>query len=74
MQVILHTTPAMVIAGKGKKLRDKNDEYKEAYTDEEGIEHEEYFPHYTDVVFIPGSLTEEEVKELYVEEEIEEVE
>ena len=74
MQIILHTTPAMAIAEKGKKLRDKNDEYKEAYVDEEGIEHEEYFPHYTDVVFIPNSLTEEQVKELYVEEEIEEVE
>ena len=74
MQVILHTTPAMVIAAKGKKLRDKNDEYKEAYVDEEGNEIEEHLPHYTDVVFIPNSLTEEQVKELYVEEEIEEVE
>ena len=74
MQVILHTTPAMVIAGRGKKLRDVNDVYKEAYVDEEGIEHEEHLPHYTDVVFIPNSLTEEQVKELYVEEEIEEVE
>ena len=74
MQIILHTTPAMVIADEGKKLRDKNDEYKEAYVDEEGNEIEEHLPHYTDVVFIPSSLTEEQVKELYVEEEIEEVE
>ena len=74
MQVILHTTPAMVIAGKGKKLRDKSDGYKEAYIDEEGNEVEEHLPHYTDVVFIPNTLTEEQVKELYVEEEIEEVE
>ncbi len=72
MQVILHTTPAMVIAEKGKKLRDKNDEYKEAYTDEEGYEVPEHFPHYSTVVFIPNSLTEEQVKELYVEEEIKE--
>ena len=74
MQVILHTTPAMAIADKGKKLRDKNDVYKEAYTDEEGNEFPEQLPHYTDVVFIPNSLTEKQVKELYVEEEIEEVE
>lgn len=74
MQIILHTTPAMVIAEKGKKLRDKNDEYKEAYTDEEGNVVEEHLPHYSDVVFIPNSLTEKQVKELYVEEEIEEVE
>lgn len=74
MQIILRTTPAMVIADEGKKLRDKNDEYKEAYTDEEGNKIEEHLPHYTDVVFIPNSLTEEQVKELYVEEEIEEVE
>ena len=74
MQIILRTTPAMVIADEGKKLRDKNDEYKEAYVDEEGNEIPEHFPHYTDVVFIPNSLTEEQVKALYVEEEIEEVE
>lgn len=74
MQVILHTTPAMAIASKGKKLRDKNDVYKEAYIDEEGNEIPEYLPHYTDVIFIPSSLTEEQVKELYVEEEVEEVE
>ena len=74
MQIILRTTPAMVIADEGKKLRDINDEYKEAYVDEEGNEIPEHFPHYTDVVFIPNSLTEEQVKALYVEEEIEEVE
>lgn len=71
MQVILRTTPAMVIADEGKKLRDVNDVYKEAYVDEEGNEIEEHFPHYTDVIFIPNSLTEEEVKELYVEEIVE---
>ena len=71
MQIILRTTPAMVIADEGKKLRDVNDVYKEAYVDEEGIEHEEHFPHYADVVFIPNSLTEEEIKELYVEEVVE---
>lgn len=74
MQIILRTTPAMVIADEGKKLRDKNDVYKEAYTDEEGNEIAEHLPYYTDVVFIPNSLTEEQVKELYVEEEVEEVE
>lgn len=71
MQVILHTTPAMVIASKGKKLRDVNDVYQKAYVDEEGNQIEEHLPHYTDVVFIPNSLTEEEVKELYVEEVVE---
>ena len=71
MQIILHTTPAMVIAEKGKKLRDVNDVYKEAYVDEEGNEIEEHFPHYADVAFIPSSLTEEQVKELYVEEVVE---
>lgn len=71
MQVILHTTPAMIIADEGKKLRDVNDVYQEAYVDEEGNQIEEHLPHYTDVVFIPNSLTEEEVKELYVEEVVE---
>ena len=71
MQIILRTTPAMVIADEGKKLRDINDVYKEAYIDEEGNEIPENIPHYTDVVFIPNSLTEEEVRELYIEEEME---
>lgn len=73
MQIILHTIPAMAIADKGKKLRDKNDVYVEAYTDEEGNLVGEHIPHYTDVIFIPNSLTEEEVKELYVEEKIEDI-
>ena len=71
MQIILRTTPAMVIADEGKKLRDVNDVYKEAYVDEEGNEIPENIPHYTDVIFIPNSLTEEEVRELYIEEEME---
>lgn len=73
MQVILRTIPAMAIADEGKKLRDKNDEYKEAYIDEEGNEIPEHIPHYSDVIFIPGTLTEEEVKELYIEEKVEDI-
>lgn len=74
MQVILRTKPAMVIADAGKKLRARSDVYKEAYVDEDGNEWDEHLPHYSDVVFIPNDMTEEQVKELYVEEEIEEVE
>lgn len=73
MQVILWTKPAMVIAEKGKKLRDKNDVYIAAYVDEEGNEIPEHVPYYTDVIFIPNNLTEEEVKELYTEEQIEDI-
>lgn len=70
MQIILRTVPAMVIADEGKKLRDAKDIYIEAYTDEEGNEVEEHIPHYSDVIFIPNSLTKEQVKELYIEEEV----
>lgn len=70
MQIILRTVPAMVIADEGKKLRDAKDIYIEAYTDEEGNEVEEHIPHYSDVIFIPNSLTKEQVEELYTEEEV----
>lgn len=71
MQIILRTIPAMVIADEGMKLRDINDVYVPEHIDPET--HEiipEHIPHYSDVVFIPNNLTEEQVREMYVEETV----
>lgn len=73
MQYIGHTTPKMLIADEGKVLRIVNDVYIEAHVDNEGNPVEERIPYTTTIVFLPDSITEEQAKEMYVEEdEIEE--
>ena len=70
MQLIVHTKPRMVISEEGYQIRDKNDVYIEEHIDENGNLVEEHFPHYATVIFVPESFTEEQMNELYVEEEI----
>lgn len=65
MQYFGYTQSKILIADEGKKLRLKNDEYKEATETEE-----EHIPYYTDMVFLPKNINEEEAKEMYVEEEV----
>lgn len=72
MTLFKHTTPNMIVADEGKHIRDINDVYQTAYTDEEGNQIEEHFPHYSTVIFVPNSFTEEQMNELYIEEEIKE--
>ena len=70
MELIPHTKPKMVISAEGKWIRSKDDVYKEAYTDEEGNVIPEHFPYYATTIFVPDTFTEEQMHELYVEEEI----
>ena len=70
MTLFKHTKPNMIVADEGKRIRDINDVYKAAYIDEEGNEIEEHFPHYSTVIFVPNSFTEEQMNELYIEENI----
>lgn len=65
-----YTSPKMIVAEKGKHIRDINDIYKEAYIDENGNEVPEHIPYYSTTIFVPDSFTEEQMNELYVEEEI----
>jgi hypothetical protein len=69
MQIIKRVTPAMIIADEGKHIRDARDVYKEAYVDEKGIYMEEHFPAYHDVIFIPNDMTDEEINEIFIEED-----
>lgn len=55
-------------AEEGKKIRSVNDVYKEAYVDEEGNQVEEHFPYYTTLIFLPNSISNEEIEKMYIEE------
>lgn len=75
MQLIKHTKPKMIISDEGKWIRDVNDVYVAEHTDEQtGELIPEKTPHYTTTIFVPDNFTEEEMNELYVEEEIKESE
>ena len=65
-----YTQPKMIVAGKGKQIRDKNDIYVEEHVDEQGNLVPEHIPHYSTTIFVPDSFTEEQMNELYVEEDI----
>lgn len=65
-----YTKPKMIVAENGKQIRQKDDIYKEAYIDENGQEVPEHLPYYSTTIFVPDSFTEEQMNELYVEENI----
>lgn len=68
MKLINYTNPRILIADEGKKIRSKNDVYKEAYIDENGNKIEEHFPYYSTVIF-PGAQiqTLDQAQEIYEE-------
>lgn len=71
MQLIYWTKPKMIVSSEGKMIRSKNDIYIPAKYDEQGNMIEpEHIPYYTTTIFVPDKITEEEMNELYVEEEI----
>lgn len=65
MKLFSYTKPKMIVADEGKHIREVNDVY---YVDEETGE--EHFPYYSTTIFVPDSFTEEQMNELYVEEDI----
>ena len=65
MTLFKYTKPNMIVADEGKHIRSVDDVY---YIDEETGE--EHIPHYSTVIFVPDNFTEEQMNELYVEEEI----
>jgi hypothetical protein len=65
-----YTKPKMIVAEKGKHIRGINDVYVAEHKDEEGNIVPEYIPQYATTIFVPDIFTEEQMNELYVEEEI----
>lgn len=70
MTLIDYTKPSMIIADKGKHIRDKNDIYEAEHYDDEGNLIPEHIPYYSTVIFVPDNFTEDEMNNLYVEEEV----
>lgn len=70
MKFFDYTEPKMIIAEKGKHIRAKNDVYVAEHIDENGQEVPEHLPYYSTTIFVPDSFTEEQMNELYVEENI----
>lgn len=69
MQFFDYTKPKMIVADKGKHIREANDVYVPEHKDEEGNVIEEHFPYYSTTIFVPDSFTKEQMDELYAEEE-----
>lgn len=75
MQLIYWTKPKMIISSEGKMIRSKNDIYSPAKYDEQGnLIEPEHKTYYSTTIFVPDKITEEQMNELYVEEEIKESE
>lgn len=70
MKLFSYTRPKMIVADEGKQIREINDIYVAEHTDEEGNIVPEHFPYYATTIFVPDSFTEEQMNELYVEEEV----
>lgn len=70
MQFFDYTKPKMMVAEKGKHIRAKNDVYVAEHIDENGLLVEEHVPYYSTTLFVPDTFTEEQMNELYVEENI----
>lgn len=69
MQIIKRNKMTLLLAEEGKLIRDINDIYTEATIDEEGNEIPENIPYRTDTIILPPTITEEEINNLYVEED-----
>ena len=70
MKFFNYTKPKMIVADEGKQIRNKDDVYVAEHKDEEGNIVPEHIPYYSTTIFVPDSFTEEEMNELYVEENI----
>lgn len=71
MKLFTYTKPKMIVADEGKMIRSVNDVYEAEHYDNEGNLIPEHFPYYFTTAFVPDVFTEEQMYELYVEEEIE---
>lgn len=75
MQLINWTKPKMIVSDEGKMIRSKNDTYSPAKYDEQGnLIEPEHKPYYCTTIFVPDKTTEEEMNELYIEEDVTNVE
>lgn len=55
-------------AEEGKQLRAVEDIYVAAHVDEAGNQVEEHTPYYTTSIYLPKSISNEEIEKMYIEE------
>ena len=70
MKLFDYTHPKMIVADRGKHIRSIDDVYVPEHIDDEGRVIPEHFPYYATTIFVPNDFTEEQMNELYVEEEV----
>lgn len=70
MEIRNYGNKKILIADENKHIRDINDVYIPASTDENGNEIEEHIPYYTSILFLADNFDVEEVNNLYIEEDI----
>lgn len=68
MQIIETEKMKKIIADEGKQIRAVNDVYQKAHIDEQGNQIEEHFPYYTSLIYLPKSISNEEIEKMYIEE------
>ena len=69
MTLFDYTKPKMIVADKGKQIRSVDDVYVPEHYDSEGNLVEAHYPYYSTTIFVPDNFTEEQMNELYVEED-----
>ena len=74
MKLFSYTKPKMIIRDKGKEIRARYDVYVPEHYDEEGNLVPEHKPYYSTTIFVPDNFTEEQMNELYIEEDVTNVE
>lgn len=67
MQIIKEGKLNKLIADTNYLLKAKDDNYKEAYIDEEGIQVEEHLPYGFEYAYLPDSITLEMAQSMYDE-------
>jgi hypothetical protein len=70
MKFFNYTKPKMIVADEGKHIRAIDDVYVAEHTDENGNLVEERLPYYSTIIFVPDAFVENQMYELYVEENI----
>lgn len=67
MKIIKEKKYNLVMAEEGYHIRDINDVYVPEH-EEDGQIIPEHFPYYSEMLYVPLTLTEEKIKELFIEE------
>lgn len=74
MKLFSYTKPKMIVSDEGKHIRSVDDVYVPEHYDEEGNLVPEHKPYYTTTIFVPDNFTEEQMNDLYIEEDVTNVE